>query len=50
MLSSFLMLNGGIMAKNVNVIGAAKIYQRQETPTMGIRITTHLRGMFAKVD
>ena len=38
------------MAKNVNVIGEVKIYQREETPTMGIRITTPFQGMFAQVD
>jgi effector-binding domain-containing protein len=38
------------MAKNVNVIGDAKIDYREETPTLGIRITTPFRGMFAQVD
>ena len=38
------------MAKNVNVIGDAKIYHRDETPTIGIRITTPFGGMFAQVD
>lgn len=38
------------MAKNVNVIGEAKIYQREETPAMSIRITTPFQGMFAQVD
>lgn len=38
------------MAKNVNVIGDAKIYTREETPTIGIRIVTPFAGMFAQVD
>jgi effector-binding domain-containing protein len=38
------------MAKNVNVIGEVRIYQREETPTMGIRIITPFQGMFAQVD
>ena len=38
------------MAKNVNVISEVKIYQREETSTIGIRITTPFRGMFAQVD
>lgn len=38
------------MAKNINVIGDPKIYHREETPTIGIRITTPFKGMFAQVD
>jgi effector-binding domain-containing protein len=38
------------MAKNVNVIGDAKIYHRDETPIIGIRLTTPFAGMFAQVD
>jgi effector-binding domain-containing protein len=38
------------MAKNVNKASEPKIYMREETPTMGIRITTPFGGMFAQVD
>jgi effector-binding domain-containing protein len=38
------------MAKNVNVIGDAKIDYREETHTLGIRIITPFQGMFAQVD
>lgn len=38
------------MAKNANAIGPAKVYHREETLTVGIRITTPFRGMFAEVD
>lgn len=38
------------MAKNVNKTSPPKIYHRQETPTIGIRIVTPFAGMFAQVD
>ncbi len=38
------------MAKNVNVIGDASIFDRDAIPTLGIRIVTPFAGMFAQVD
>ncbi|MFZ0547066.1 MAG: GyrI-like domain-containing protein [Candidatus Promineifilaceae bacterium] len=37
------------MAKNVNKASDPKIYHRDETPTIGIRIVTPYAGMFAEV-
>ena len=38
------------MAKNVNTATEPKIYHREETPTIGIRIITPFRGMMAQAD